>query len=184
MRSGSAIVGSLAYEEVATLVGYFGFESFATRGLSGLAFGPLVGIIVALGTWRQTFAFLATGRGPVRVVPLASRSSPGLFVGQRLSLMTAISDDAVILRPDPGAFHVWLAVIVTLGALLFVAWLVAASRLWLPVATRLRSPARASVPVALGAATLVTIAIACSRSSSPAARPSRSSSRRHPTSTP
>ena len=156
---GVGVVGSLAYEEVATLVGYFGFASFETRFLSGLAFGPLVGIIVALGTWRQVFSFLATGRGPVRVVPLALALVAGLFVGQRLSLMTAISDDAVLLRPDPGPFHVWLALIVAIGALLFVAWLVAASRLWLPVATRLRSPARASVPVALGAAALVTIAI-------------------------
>ncbi|HEY4189361.1 MAG TPA: M48 family metalloprotease [Candidatus Limnocylindrales bacterium] len=156
---GVGLVGSLAYEEVATLVGYFGFESFATRGLSGLAFGPLVGIIVALGTWRQTFAYLATGRGPVRVVPLALALVAGLFVGQRLSLLTAIADNAVILRPDPGLFHVWLALIITAGALLFVAWLVASSRIWLPVATLLRSPARASVPVALGAAALVTIAI-------------------------
>ena len=157
---GVGIVGSLAYEEVATLVGYFGFESFATRALSGLAFGPLVGIIVALGVWRQTFAYLATGRGAVRVVWLGLALAAGLFVGQRLSLLTAISDDSVILRPDPTPFYVWLALIVTVGALLFAAWLVAASRMWLPVATRLRSPTRASLPVALGAAALVTIAIA------------------------
>ena len=157
---GVGIVGSLAYEEVATLVGYFGFESFTTRALSGLAFGPLVGIIVALGVWRQTFAFLATGRGPVRVAWLGLALAAGLFVGQRLSLLTAISDDSVILRPDPAPFYVWLALIVTVGALLFAAWLVAASRMWLPVATRLRSPTRASLPVALGAAALVTIAIA------------------------
>ena len=157
---GVGIVGSLAYEEVATLVGYFGFESFTTRALSGLAFGPLVGIIVALGVWRQTFAFLATGRGPVRVAWLGLALAAGLFVGQRLSLLTAISDDSVILRPDPAPFYVWLAVLVTVGALLFGAWLVAASRMWLPVATRLRSPTRASMPVALGAAVLVTIAIA------------------------
>ena len=156
---GVGIVGSLAYEEVATLVGYFGFELFATRALSGLAFGPLVGVIVALGVWRQTFALLATGRGPVRVVWLGLALAAGLFVGQRLSLLTAISDDSVILRPDPTPFYAWLALIVTVGALLFVGWLVAASRMWLPVATRLRSPARASLPVAVGAAALVTIAI-------------------------
>jgi hypothetical protein len=156
---GVGIVGSLAYEEVATLVGYFGLESFAIRGLSGLAFGPLVGLIVALGTWRQTFAFLATGRAPVRTVPLGLALVAGLLVGQRMSLATAISDDAVLLRPDVAPFHLGLTLLVAVGAILFMAWLVATSRLWLPVATRFQSPGRASAPVAVGAAALLTIAI-------------------------
>jgi len=156
---GVGIVGSLAYEEVATLVGYFGIESFAIRGLSGLAFGPLVGLIVALGTWRQTFAFMATGRAPVRIVPIGLALVAGLLVGQRLSLATAISDDAVLLRPDVAPFHLGLTLLVAVGAILFIAWLVATSRLWLAVATRLRSPGWASAPVAIGAAALLTIAI-------------------------
>jgi Zn-dependent protease with chaperone function len=156
---GVGIVGTLAYEEVATLVGYFGVDPLAVRGLSGLAFGPLVGIIVALGTWRQTFAFLATGRDRVRVVPIGLALVAGLLVGQRLSLATAISDDAVLLRPDVAPFHIALTVLVAIGAILFVAWLTVTSRLWLPVATRLRSPAWASVPVAAGAAALMTVAI-------------------------
>ncbi len=125
---GVGIVGSLAYEEVATLIGYFGLESFSVRGLSGLAFGPLVGLIVALGTWRQTFAFLATGRAPVRIVPLGLALVAGLLVGQRLSLVTAISDDAVLLRPDVAPFHLGLTLLVAVGAILFMAWLVATSR--------------------------------------------------------
>lgn len=156
---GVGIVGSLAYEEVAILLGYFGLESFTVRGLSGLAFGPLVGLILALGTWRQTFAFLATGRAPVRVVPLGLALVAGLLVGQRMSLATAISDDAVLLRPDVAPFHLGLTFFVAVGAILFMAWLVATSRMWLPVATRLRSPRRASTPMAVGAAVLLTIAI-------------------------
>ena len=72
---GIGIVGIIAYEEVARNLGFVGLNSIATRGLAALAFGPLVGIIVALGVWRQTFAFLATGRSAVRVVPLGSRCS-------------------------------------------------------------------------------------------------------------
>ena len=157
---GVGIVGSLAYEEVATLVGYFGLGPFTTRGLAALAFGPLVGLIVALGTWRQTFAFLATGRGPVRIVPLALALVGGLLIGQRLGLTTAISGDSVLLRPDVAPFHVGLTILVGLGAILFIGWLVATSRLWLPVATRLRSPTIASLPVAVGAAAILAIATA------------------------
>ena len=157
---GVGIVGSLAYEEVATLVGYFGLGPFTTRGLSALAFGPLVGLIVALGTWRQTFAFLATGRGPVRIVPLALALVGGLLIGQRLGLTTAISDDAVLLRPDVAPFHLGLTILVGIGAILLLGWLVATSRLWLPVATRLRSPTLASLPVAVGAAAILAIAVA------------------------
>ena len=157
---GVGIVGSLAYEEVATLVGYFGLGPFTTRGLAALAFGPLVGLIVALGTWRQTFAFLATGRGPVRIVPLALALVGGLLIGQRLGLTTAISGDSVLLRPDVAPFHLGLTILVGLGAILFIGWLVATSRLWLPVATRLRSPTIASLPVAVGAAAILAIAIA------------------------
>ena len=141
-------------------MGYFGLGPLTTRGLSALAFGPLVGLIVALGTWRQTFAFLATGRGPVRIVPLALALVGGLLIGQRLGLTTAISDDSVLLRPDVAPFHLGLTILVGIGAILFMAWLVATSRLWLPVATRLRSPTLASLPVAVGAAAILAIAIA------------------------
>ena len=129
-------------------------------GLAALAFGPLVGLIVALGTWRQTFAFLATGRGPVRIVPLALALVGGLLIGQRLGLTTAISDDSVLLRPDVAPFHLGLTILVGVGAILFLGWLVAMSRLWLPVATRLRSPTLASLPVAVGSAAILAIAIA------------------------
>ncbi len=156
---GVGVVGTLAYEEVAMVVGYFGLDPIWTRGLAALAFGPLVAIVVALGTWRQTFAFLATGRNAVQVVPLGLALVAGLLVGQRLGLTTALGDDAVLLRPDPAPFHLGLTMLVAIGAILFVAWLVATARVWLPVATRLRSPARASLPIALGAAALLTIAL-------------------------
>jgi Zn-dependent protease with chaperone function len=157
---GIGIVGSIAYEEVARNLGFVGLNAIATRGLASLAFGPLVGIIVALGVWRQTFAFLATGRSAVRVVPLGLALLAGLLVGQRLAFTSALVDDAVLLRLDPAAFHVGLTILMGFGAILFAAWLVTTSRLWLPVATRLGSPARASLPVAVGAAALLFIAIA------------------------
>ena len=157
---GIGIVGSLAYEDVALVLGFTGMNGIQSRGIAALAFGPLVGIIIALGTWRQTFAYLATGRSSVRAVPLGVALVAGLLVGQRLGLTTPFGDDAVLLRPDVGLFHVGLAILLGIGAILFVAWLVATARLWLPVATRLRSPGRASLPIALGAAALLTIAIA------------------------
>jgi hypothetical protein len=115
---------------------------------------------VALGIWRQTFAHLATGRGPVRVVPLALALVGGLLIGQRLGLTSAIIDDAVLLRPDVAPFHLGLTILVVIGAILFLAWLGATSRIWLPVATRLRSPTLGSMPVAIGAAVILAIAIA------------------------
>ena len=157
---GVGMVGSLAFEQVSQFIGYFGVDAIAVRTLASLAFGPLVGIIVALGTWRQTFAFLATGRGPVRIAGLGLSLVAGLLVGQRVSLSTAYSDDSVLLRPDPAPFHIVITILIAIGAVLFMAWLVATSRMWLPVATRLRSPSWASVPVVVGAAVLLTIAIA------------------------
>ena len=157
---GIGVVGTIAYEEVARNVGFFGLDAVATRGLAALAFGPLVGIIVALGVWRQTFAFLSTGRSAVRVAPLGLALLAGLLVGQRLAFTSGLFDDAVLLRFDLAPFHVWLTILVGIGAILFAAWLVATARLWLPVATRLRSPARASLPIAIGAAAVLTIAIA------------------------
>ncbi len=157
---GIGIVGSLAYEDVALVLGMAGMDAIAARGLAAFAFGPLVGVILALGTWRQTFAYLATGRSSVRVVPLGLALVAGLLVGQRLGFTAPFGDDAVLLRPDVAPFHIWLGILVGIGAILFVAWLVATARLWLPVATRLRSPGRASLPIALGAAALLGIAIA------------------------
>ncbi len=158
---GIGIVGSLAYEHVALVIGFTGLNSIAARGLAAFAFGPLVGLIVALGTWRQTFAYLATGRNSVRVVPLGLALVAGLLVGQRLGLHDRPSPTTrCCCDPTSNPFHVWLAIVLGIGAILFVAWLVATARLWLPVATRLRSPGRASLPIALGAAALLTIAIA------------------------
>jgi hypothetical protein len=156
---GIGLVGSLAYEEVALVLGYFGLEAFATRGLAGLAFGPLVGVILALGVWRQTFAFLAGGRHPVAVLRLGLALVAGLLVGQRLSLASAISDDVVLLRFDLAPFHVALAASLAAGGVLLVAWLVASARLWMPVAAGLARPTRAAVPVAAGAAALLAIGV-------------------------
>ena len=157
---GVGIVGSLAYEEVAILLGYFPMESFVVRGVPALLFGSLVGVILALGVFRQTFAWLATGRGKVRTVYLGLALGAGLFVGQRLSLVSAIYDESVLLRPDPRPFHLVLAAGIALAAIAFARWLVAASRCWLPVATRLGSPGRAAAPVAIGAAVVVGVAAA------------------------
>ena len=154
------IVGSLAYEEVATLVGYFPLESFVVRGVPALLFGSLVGLVLALGVFRQTFASLATGRGSVRTVYLGLALTAGLFVGQRLSLVSAIYDEAVLLRPDPRPFHLIVGAGIAVAAIAFARWLVAASRCWLPVATRLGSPGRAAAPVAIGAAVVVAVAAA------------------------
>ena len=95
----------------------------------------------------------------VRMLPLALALVGGLLIGQRLGLTTAISDDAVLLRPDIAPFHLGMTILVGIGAILFMAgwWPLS---LWLPVATRLRSPTIASLPVAVGAAAILTIAIA------------------------
>ena len=157
---GIGIVGSLAYDKVALVIGYGGLSAFANHGLAALVFAPLVGIILALGTWRQTFAWLATRRNAVQVVPMGLALVAGLLVGQRLALTSAIVDENVLLRPDPTLFQLGIVLAIAVGAVLFVAWLVAAARLWLPVATRLRSPGWASVPVAVGGAVLLWIAVA------------------------
>ena len=76
---GIGIVGSLAYEDVALVLGMAGMDAIAARGLAAFAFGPLVGVILALGrgarrspTSRPVAARFASSRS-------AWRSSPGYW---------------------------------------------------------------------------------------------------------
>lgn len=156
---GIGIVGSLAYDEVALIIGYRGMSAFQNHALAALVFAPLVGAILGLGVYRQSFAHGATGRNAVQVVPMGLALFAGLLIGQRLALSSAVVDESVLLRLDPTLFQLGLALVVGIGAVLLVAWLVATSRMWLPVATRLSSPSRASLPVAVGGAVLLWIAI-------------------------
>jgi hypothetical protein len=125
-----------------------------------MVFGPLIGAVVAAAVFRETFAWAVTGRHGPRTVALGVALAAGLLVGQRLSLVSAVSDASVLLRLDPAPFHLVVAGAIALACVLFVRWIVAGARCWLPVATRLRSPRRASVPLALGAAAVAGIGVA------------------------
>ena len=155
---GIGIVGSLAYEDVALVLGMAGMDAIAARGLAAFAFGPLVGVILALGTWRQTFAYLATGRSLVRIVPFGLALVAGLLVGHGWASRRP-SGTKRAPRPHVSPFHIWLGVVVGIGAILFIAWLVATARLG--CRSRRAAFAGARIPaIALGAAALLGIAIA------------------------
>ena len=154
------VVGSLAYEEVAMFVGYFGLDGFATRGLAAFAFAPLAGAAVAFAMWNHTYAAAARTIAPPRALTLGLSLAAGFLVGQRLSLLSVVSDDTALLRADFEVFYAAMVVLIAAGAVLLVRWLVAAARLWLPVATRRSSRAWAARAFTIAAAALVSAAIA------------------------
>lgn len=137
---GAGIAATIAYAEVATLIGFYVTDPLATMWLSAAVFAPLATCIVGLGAWRGTFGALARGRRPGGSWRLGLALGAGLLVGERVSLTTGIGADVPIVGTRLlGLDAVWAAIIL-LGLCLFVSWITASAALWLSATARARSP--------------------------------------------
>jgi Zn-dependent protease with chaperone function len=157
---GVGVAATVAYQEVTDVLGYVGLvrlEALSTWWISALVFAPLAVGVVGIGAWRGAFAALARGRRPAGGWRLGAALAAGLLAGQQLELSSAITAQDAVLNAADATNLVWAAVAIAAVAA-FVAWLISAAGVWLPVAGR-RSPVPALVAAFLAGSLVLTLGV-------------------------
>jgi Zn-dependent protease with chaperone function len=122
-----------------------GVDPMTLRWLSFGMLAPLVAATIGFGVWQRVSHRIRT---PVAAMGLGLAS--GLIVGQHLALPAAFGDRSAIDNPTP-AHLATLTIALTVGAMLWIGWLVVDARAWTQTGGR-RARGRTWLPgLAVGA---------------------------------
>jgi Zn-dependent protease with chaperone function len=155
----TGLVGALALEEVTAFLYLYGWNDVSTVWVAALVFAPLVAAVIAMGAWRAVFATLTVSTRLAGSAQLGLALGAGLLVGREIGISKALLTSGPESVTPTGIDVVWIA-----GALVataaFARWVATTASLWIPAATRLRSPWPVSVVGFLAAGAMLTAGIA------------------------
>jgi Peptidase family M48 len=152
------VTGSLAFEEVTSLLFMFGVTGIGSQWAAAAVFAPIVAGVIATGVWRQAFAALARGFRPAPVALIGVALGAGLLVGRDIGISAGVIGGpfsaGVAATIDPATTAV--AVIATIG---LVAWISAGACLWLPAVAGMRSAWPAAIAAIVAAAAVLVVGL-------------------------
>ena len=137
--AGVGFAGSVAVQNVWTMV---------NDQLAALIFAALVTAVLGLAAWRATFLAEMTRRLPRGLAATSLALAAGFAAGDALALSQTVDLPPGFALTGPALLFfdlVWYGLLFA-GTVLFLRWLVAAARMWLPVAAGLDSPRLTYLP--------------------------------------